>query len=228
MRKKLCLTSIWFVSILFGRFPPNPIRTPSNRTRFSTKNSSVLGRARCAQSSDEGRVNDVLVFRENSLHGPTKWRFPITLGCPYANCGRDFRSREQAISHYRDAHFRGLTYCRICERPIGAKKFANHLLSQKHRLMRGGAERPQSECNAVSIERLHKNCHFLTLAQYFSAHARLCVRSAANRPLRSRFAPLHPTRAPTIRAAARTHSRSKPSDRRRSDRGAFRTPIVAR
>lgn len=58
-------------------------------------------------------------------------------------CGREFKSRTAAIAHYRDAHLRWLTYCQICDQPIGAKKFGNHLLSQKHKLMAKAEESSQ-------------------------------------------------------------------------------------
>lgn len=51
------------------------------------------------------------------------------------SCLREFADRETNINHYRDVHLRTMTYCKTCDRPIGSKKFGNHLMSKRHKSM---------------------------------------------------------------------------------------------
>lgn len=63
------------------------------------------------------------------------------------SCLREFPDRDTNINHYRDVHLRTMTYCRPCGRPIGSKKFGNHLMSRRHQSM----DKSAASVSVVSI-----------------------------------------------------------------------------
>lgn len=57
----------------------------------------------------------------------TEWFFPKKLKkCPTLNCSVKFKSRSEAINHYRNFHSNAIL-CTLCEKPIGAKSLNNVL-----------------------------------------------------------------------------------------------------
>lgn len=54
----------------------------------------------------------------------TQWHFPKgTKRCPVYNCRAEFKTRSNAISHYRNFHTQSSIFCSVCDKPVGAVDF---------------------------------------------------------------------------------------------------------
>lgn len=52
----------------------------------------------------------------------TQWKFPENLkNCPVIRCENSFRSRSEAIIHYKHKHADIAILCPLCKKPISAK-----------------------------------------------------------------------------------------------------------
>lgn len=58
-----------------------------------------------------------------------RWQFPDTKSCPRTNCKQKFKTRAEAIKHYRDIHSNYDVLCKECNVLVsltGAHNLINH------------------------------------------------------------------------------------------------------
>lgn len=65
---------------------------------------------------------------------PKYWKFPSQLDCPAAKCGKTFKTRSKAITHYQDEHARFAIWCEMCKGPFiltnEPKDFCDHYIDE--------------------------------------------------------------------------------------------------
>lgn len=68
--------------------------------------------------------DDFITLHANGI--TTKWRYPKNLRhCIVHNCHERFRSKSDAMAHFRGNHAIGSILCSICDRPIRSSKGPN-------------------------------------------------------------------------------------------------------
>lgn len=63
-----------------------------------------------------------------------KWPFPPVKECPHVRCTKTFQSRALTRKHYQKEHAKDFTFCRVCDKPIYAKKFGEHEQTAIHKI----------------------------------------------------------------------------------------------
>ncbi|XP_055297156.1 uncharacterized protein LOC129565878 [Sitodiplosis mosellana] len=70
----------------------------------------------------EEEEDDLITLRRGG-----KWRFPNGLkGCPIHTCYSVFKTRRQAIAHFKRQHAKYAVLCTLCEKPINARNYRPH------------------------------------------------------------------------------------------------------
>lgn len=75
-------------------------------------------------SNDEDDDEDFITLQTCGI--TTKWRYPENVReCVVLNCHEKFRSKSDAMAHFRQNHAIGSILCSICDRPIRSSKGLN-------------------------------------------------------------------------------------------------------
>lgn len=84
--------------------------------------------------------NDLITL--NGCGIVSKWRFPINQkNCPVHTCNAYFKSRIDAIAHYKSDHASNMILCNTCDKPISSGNISNFV--NHHRRMHPHHKLPQ-------------------------------------------------------------------------------------
>lgn len=75
--------------------------------------------------------NDVITLGGGGIYAPINWTFPNNRNCPFPRCS-SFRSRGEAIAHFKKKHADQATLCVPCNKVLMARSLQSHKNTKTH------------------------------------------------------------------------------------------------